>query len=182
VAAAKLFGIYPLGDLVWLAVQFLIGTAILDIGENIAPSVGSWIGKKYKGTMVVDWCEISRATIAVAILSVAWFFIAGSVESLARALQSSSNPGIILASYNVLFALAIGYYAISGAIKSRAPKEKRPEALGEVSWSGWEEAATMSRYLSRLEALRTLGDLDDRTYEKLRAEYEGKLKQAIELS
>jgi hypothetical protein len=180
-AGANIFGIpYTLRDYFWLGVVVLFGIVIFDIPEQVAPSIGSAIRKRYKGKRFLDWDEVAKAVGQIVVLVAVWLILASPVKSLADALQPLINPVWVL-SYHVLFALAIGYYAVSGALRSKAPRSEQPEALAKVSWNGLDEAVKMSQYLKRLEALKSSGDLDDKTYEKLHEEYESKLRATIEL-
>lgn len=78
-----------------------------------------------------------------------------------------------------MFGLAIAYYAVSGAIRMKPSGFREPEAIGVVSWDGaWGSSRCP---LKRLEAPESTGDLDKRTYDKLRTEYETKVRKAIEL-
>jgi hypothetical protein len=181
VAGVNPFGIsYTFGSLLWLAVLAAIGAVMFDIREQVAPSIGSAIRKRYKGQRVLDWDEVAKAITWIVILIAVWLILASPVKSLADALQPLINPVWVL-SYHVLFALAIAYYAVAGALRSKAPRSEQPEALAKVSWDGLDEAVKMSQYLKRLEALKSSGDLDDKTYQKLHVEYESKLRAAIEL-
>jgi len=181
VAGMKLFGSYTFGNLVSLGMLGLIGIVLFDIGERATPLLASAVKKSYKGKRVLDWDELAKTITSIVVFVAVWLLLASPFGSLASALQQLINPGIMRLGYLLMFMLAMAYYALTGAIGSKVPRFKEPEALGAISWDGLEQAVTMSRYLKRLEALKSSGDIDDRTYDKLRMEYEAKLREAIEL-
>jgi hypothetical protein len=182
VAGLVLSGSYKLGDLVWLAMLGLIGAVVFDIGDNVSPLL-AWVAKnRYAGESELDWNELVRAVTRVAVLFVVWLLLLSPVESLVVAFGSLINANALRASYHILFGLAISYCGLSGALRSRATGLKQLEPPSEVHWDGLQEAVKMSEYLKRLEALESSGQIDDKTYEKLHAEYESKLRAAIEKS
>ena len=179
VAGMKLFGSsYTFGNLVWLVMLGVIGLVLFDIGDRVSPLLASVVRKRYTGKRALDWDVLARAVTRVANLIVVWLLLASPTKSMVQLL---GFPDAALGLYHILFGLAIAYCAVSGAVESRAPGLKRLEPLSGVSWDGLEEAVRMSQYLKRLEALGSSGHMDERTYDKLRAEYERRLREAIEL-
>jgi hypothetical protein len=178
VAGVKLFGLYPLGSLVWLCMLAMIGSVLFDIGDQVSPFLASVVKKRYTGKRTFHWDILVRTVVRVATLIVWWLLLASPTKSMVELL---GFPDATLGLYHILFGLAIAYYAISGAIQSRARELSRMEPLSGVSWGGLEETVRMSQYLKRLEALKSSGQMDERTYDKLRAEYERRLREAIEL-
>jgi uncharacterized Tic20 family protein len=178
VAGVKLFGSYPLGSFVWLCMLALIGVVLFDIGDQISPLLASVVKKRYTGKRAFHWDVLVRTVIRVATLIAVWLLLASPTKSMVELL---SFPDATLGLYSILFGLGMAYYAISGAIRSRARELSQLEPLSGVSWDGLEEAVRMSQYLKRLEALKSSGQMDERTYDKLRAEYERRLREAIEL-
>jgi len=182
VAGMKLFGSsYTFGNLVWLVMLGVIGLVLFDIGDRVSPLLASVVRKRYTGKRALDWDVLARAVTRVATLIAVWLLLIPPVASLVDVLRSQVSPNTVLGLYHILFGLAIAYCAVSGAVESRAPGLKRLEPLSGVSWDGLEEAVRMSQYLKRLEALGSSGHMDERTYDKLRAEYERRLREAIEL-
>lgn len=63
------------------------------------------------------------------------------------------------------------------------PILEKQQARPELAWdqiSGYEEAVRMSRYLRRLDGLLSSGEIDEKAYDRLRSEYEQKLREAVE--
>lgn len=156
----------------------LVGIVLFDIGERASPLVASAI-RRYTGKKVAS--SYAWAITSIAVLIAVWLILTTPFEALAKAFEPSISSSALLVLYHVLFGIAITYYAVSGTIRSKAALFQQPEALREVSWDGLDEAVRISGYLKRLEALKSSGNIDDRTYEKLRMEYETKLRGAIEL-
>jgi hypothetical protein len=181
VAGVKLFESYTFGNLVWLAMLGMIGIVMFDIGDQVSPLLASVVKKRYAGKRILEWDVLARAFTRIATLIAAWLLLISPVASLIGALRSWMNPSTAFGLYHVLFGLAIAYYIVSGAVGGRASGLKRLESLSGVSWDGLEEAVRMSHYLKRLEALGSSGHMDERTYDKLRVEYERRLREAIEL-
>jgi hypothetical protein len=181
VAGVKLFGSYTFGNLVWLTMLGVIGLVLFDIGDRLSPLLASVVRKRYTGKRALDWDALARAVTRVATLIAVWLLLISPVASLVDGLRSQVSPNAVLGLYHILFGLAIAYCAVSGAVEGRATKLKRLEPLSGVSWDGLEEAVRMSQYLKRLEALGSSGHMDERTYDKLRAEYERRLRESIEL-
>jgi hypothetical protein len=181
VAGVKLFGSYTLGNLVWLTMLGVIGVVLFDIGDRVSPLLASVVKKRYAGKRALDWDVLARAVMRVATLIAVWLLLISPVAYLVDVLRSQVSPNTVLGLYHILFGLAIAYCAVSGVVEGRAPRLKRLEPLSGVSWDGSEEAVRMSQYLKRLEALGSSGQMDERTYDKLRAEYERRLREAIEL-
>jgi hypothetical protein len=181
VASVKLFGSYTFGNLLWLVLLGLAGAILFDLADRIWPFLASFVRRRYTGKRTLDWDALARAVARVATLIAVWLLLISPVTSLVDALRSQLSPNTVLGLYHILFGLAIAYCAVSGVVESRAPRLKRLEPLSGVSWGGLEETVRMSQYLKRLEALKSSGQMDERTYDKLRAEYESRLKEAIEL-
>ena len=179
-AGRNIFGSYPFSDFISLVTLALAWFVLLDVGEKVAPFLGSMVRKKYGGKRELNWDELAKATVLIAVLVTMWVSLGSQFQSLALSLGSVVNPNALFGLYTVLFGLAIAYYAVSGAIRSKAPKLKQQEALGDVPWDRTREAVQFSRYLKRLEALKSSGEIDETTYLKLRLEYETKLRQSIE--
>jgi hypothetical protein len=175
---AKLFGSYTFGKLYWLLVLALVGIVLFDIGERATPLAASAI-RRYTEKRVAS--SYAWAITSIGVLIAVWLILATPFETLAKALEPSISSSALLVLYHVLFGIAVAYYAVSGVIRSKAARFQQPEALRQVSWDGLEESVRISGYLKRLEALKSSGNIDDRTYEKLRMEYETRLREAIEL-
>jgi len=181
VASVRLFGSYTFGNLLWLVLLGLTGAILFDLGDRIWPFLASVVRKRYTGKRALDWDALARAVTRVSTLIAVWLLLISPVASLVDVLRSQVSPNTVLGLYHILFGLAIAYCAVSGVVEGRAPGLKRLEPLSGVSWGGLEEAVRMSQYLKRLEALKSSGNIDEKTYDKLRAEYETKLKESIEV-
>jgi len=182
VIGVTLFGSYTFGNLLWLILLGLIGAVLFIIGDRVSPLLASVVRERYTGKRVLDWDEFMRAVTRVAILIAVWVLLLSSIKSLVGALSPWISADALLGLYHILFGLAVAYFAVSGAIRCRTPGLKAPESLGGVSWDGLEEAVKTSEYLKRLEALKSSGNIDEKTYDKLHVEYESKLRAAIELA
>jgi hypothetical protein len=182
VADVRLFGSYTFGNLLWLIMLGLTGAILFDFGDRIWPFLTSVVRKRYKGKRALHWDVLTRAITRIGFLIVVWLLLISPVESLVDALRFWIYPIASLGLYHILFALAVAYCAVSGAIQSKATGLEAPESLSGVSWDGLKEAVKTSEYLKRLEALKSSGRIDEKTYDKLRAEYESKLRAAIELT
>jgi len=181
VTSVKLFGSYTFGNLLWLVLLGLTGAILFDLGDRIWPFLASFVRRRYTGKRALDWDVLARTVARIVTLIAVWLLLISPVASLVDALRSQVSPNTALGLYHILFGLAIAYCAVSGVVEGRATGLKRLELLSGVSWGGLEEAVRMSQYLKRLEALKSSGQMDERTYDKLRAEYESKLREAIEL-
>jgi len=177
----RVVGSYTFASLCWLLFSALAGILFLDLAQQLTPLIASALRKHYGAKRVLDWDESVKAITSIIALIGFWAIMASPVDSLVQELGPLIDPDILLVSYHVMFGIAIAYYALSGVIRSKPRRSRQPEVLDKVSWNGLDDAVRMSRYLKRLEALRSSGDLDERTYEKLRVEYETKLRGAIEL-
>lgn len=182
VASVRLFGSYTFGNFLWLVLLGLTGAILFDLGDRIWPFLGSFVRKRYTGKRALDWDVLARAITRIGFLIVVWMLLISPVESLVDALRSWIYSNALLGLYHTLFALAVAYCAVSGAIRYKAVGLEVPESLSGVSWDGLEEAVKTSEYLRRLEALKSSGHIDEKTYDKLRVEYESKLRSAIELA
>jgi hypothetical protein len=182
VAEVRLFGSYTFGNLLSLVLLGLTGATLFDIGDRIWPFLASVVRKRYTGKRVLDWDVLSRAITRIGFLIVGWLLLIPPIESLVDALRFWVYPNALLGLYHILFALAAAYCGVSAAIRYKAVRLEATESLSGVYWDGLEEAVKTSEYLKRLEALKSSEHIDDKTYDKLRAEYESKLRGAIELA
>ena len=171
---------FTLTNLLYLVIIVFIGMIMLDISDNIAPFAASEITKRYEGKRVVNWEGLVKTVVSIVVLTVMWAVLAASFQSLAGSLKSWINPNILVLSYNLFFAVALAYVVIMGTIQSRGPSSMQSKGIVDASWTGLGQAVKMSQYLKRLEMLRSSGQIDEVTYERLHAEYEQKLGEAIE--
>ena len=179
-ARAKILGIFTFGDLLSLIVVVLVGIAVFDIFQGFSPMITSFVERGHKGKRDINVAELVKRVISISILATAWLILLPTVQSLAYVLRSLINPSFTLVVYYVLLGVGTGYNIICVITRSRAPRPREPATSPDASWSEFGDAVRMSRYLKRLEEIGISGQIDEKTYARLRAEYEEKLRSAIE--
>jgi len=122
--------------------------------------------------------EASRTVVTVVSIVIIWVIMYQPLTALAWA----TNAGWMIMLMNAAFLLSLAYCLALGIVRMRLGKRTvaKPSSI-TPHWAGREIGERYAVYLARLEELKASGKIDENTYQRLKGEYESKLREAIEV-